>query len=62
VGPPPEPDLTDLLVHGQPWEMTRYRAYEQWLAGNRIGPVFQRTGDFLALATSRAADSALTRS
>jgi hypothetical protein len=58
----PEPDLTELLVHGQPWEMTRYRAYEQWLAGNRIGPAFQRAGDFLALATSRAADGALTRS
>jgi hypothetical protein len=58
----PEPDLTELLAHGQPWELTRYRAYEQWLAGDSAGPVFQRAGDFLDLATGRAIASALTRS
>ena len=55
----PEPGLTELLVHGQPWELTRYQAYEQWLAGNSVGQVFQRAGDFLNLATSRATASAL---
>jgi hypothetical protein len=58
----PEPDLTELLVHGQPWEMTRYRAYEQWLAVNSVGPVFQRAAGFLDRATSRASDGTLTRS
>ena len=56
----PEPDLTELLDHGQPWELTRYQAYEQWLAGDSVGQVFQRAGDFLNLATSRAIASALT--
>jgi hypothetical protein len=56
----PEPDLTELLVHGQPWELTRYRAYEQWLAGNSMAAVFQRAGDFLDLATGQATATALT--
>ena len=56
----PEPDLSELLAHGQPWELTRYQAYEQWLAGDSVGQVFQRAGDFLNLATSRAIASALT--
>src|ERR1700744_1666308 len=56
----PEPDLSELLAHGQPWELTRYQAYEQWLAGDSVGQVFQRAGDFLNLATSRAIASTLT--
>jgi hypothetical protein len=55
----PEPELAALLDHMQPWEMTRYRAYEDWLAGNSVGRVFQRAGDFLNLAASRTAASAL---
>ena len=40
--------------------MTRYQAYEQWLAGNRVGRVFQRAGDFLNLAASQVTARALT--
>ena len=58
-GRPPDSDLTGLPVHVQPWEMTRYRAYEQWLAGTAVGLVFQRAADFLDLAASRAAASNL---
>ncbi len=56
----PEPELTDTPAHVQPWEMTRYRAYEEWLAGNAVGRVFQRTAGFLNLAGSRATAGALT--
>jgi hypothetical protein len=56
----PEPELAALPAHMQPWEMTRYQAYEDWLAGNSVGRVFQRAGGFLNLAASRAAASALT--
>ena len=55
----PEPGLAALPGHMQPWEMTRYQAYEDWLAGNSVGRVFQRAGDFLNLAASRAAASTL---
>jgi hypothetical protein len=54
----PEPGLAGLPDHMQPWEMTRYQAYQDWLAGNSVGRVFQRVGDFLKLAASRAAASA----
>jgi hypothetical protein len=55
----PEPGLAALPGHIQPWEMTRYQAYQDWLAGSSVGRVFQRAGDFLNLAASRAAASAL---
>jgi hypothetical protein len=55
----PEPELAGLPGHMQPWEMTRYRAYGNWLAGNSVGRVFQRAGDFLNLAARRTAASAL---
>ena len=44
----------------QPWEMTRYQAHDQWLAGNSVGRVFHQAASFLNLAASRAALSALT--
>ncbi len=50
----PEPGLAALPDHMQPWEMTRYQAYEDWLAGNSMGRVFQRAGDFLNLAAAAA--------
>jgi hypothetical protein len=55
----PDPGLTALPPHVQPWEMTRYRAYGKWLAGTTVGLVFQRAAGFLDLAASRAAVSAL---
>jgi hypothetical protein len=56
----PEPGLADLSAQMQSWEMTRYRAYEEWLAGNCVGRVFQRATDFLKLAAGRATASTLT--
>jgi hypothetical protein len=50
----PEPDLAELPAHMQPWEMTRFQAYEQWLAGKSVSLVFHRAASFLNLAASRA--------
>jgi hypothetical protein len=56
----PAPDLAALPAHVQPWEMTRYQAYEQWLAGNSVSLVFHRAAGFLNLAASRATGTLLT--
>ena len=56
----PEPQLSDLPAHMRPWVMTRYQAYEQWLAGGRVGRVFQRAAGFLYLAADRVTANALT--
>ena len=56
----PEPSLAGMPGHMQPWVMTRYRAYEQWLAGARVGQVFQRVSGFLNLAAGRVAATAVT--
>ena len=56
----PEPGLEALPSHGQSWEMTRYQAYEEWLAGNCVGRVFQRATGFLSLACGRATARTLT--
>jgi len=56
----PEPELAAMPAHIQPWEMTRYQAYEDWLAGNAVGPVFQRAAEFLNLAGGQATADALT--
>lgn len=55
--PVPEPALGALPPEARPWEMTRYRAYEAWLAGRTIGEVFEHAAGFLNLAATRAADS-----
>lgn len=55
----PEPALAQLPAHGQPWEMTRYQAYEHWLAGESVSLVFHRAASFLNLAASRATADAL---
>ena len=56
----PEPELADMPARVQPWEMTRYQAYQEWLAGNAVGRVFQRAAGFLHLAGGRATAGALT--
>jgi hypothetical protein len=56
----PEPQLSGMPAHMRPWVMTRYQAYEQWLAGDSVGRVFQRTAGFLNLAASRVTASVLT--
>ena len=56
----PEPQLAGMPARMRPWVMTRYQAYEQWLAGARVGQVFQRAGGFLNLAAGRVTASGLT--
>jgi hypothetical protein len=56
----PEPQLSDLPAHMRPWVMTRYQAYEQWLAGGSVGQVFQRAAGFLNLAAARVTANAPT--
>ena len=50
--PVPEPVLASLPPRGQAWEMTRYRAYQAYLAGNPIGKTFGRAAEFLKLAAA----------
>jgi hypothetical protein len=36
---------------GQEWEMSRYQAYQGYLAGRTIGETFNRAAAFLVLAS-----------
>jgi hypothetical protein len=48
----PEPALASLPPRGQAWELTRYRAYQAYLAGDPIGKTFDRAAEFLKLAAA----------
>jgi hypothetical protein len=50
----PEPALASLPPRAQSWEMTRYRAYQDQLAGHTIGEIFGRTVAFLELTAANA--------
>jgi len=54
----PEPGLDSLPARGQEWEMTRYREYQTWLAGQPVGDIFRRADTFLRQASA----GCLTRS
>jgi len=45
----PAPAVATLPPRGQEWELSRYRAYQDLLAGRRIGETFDRTSAFLDL-------------
>ena len=49
-----------LPPRGQEWELSRYQAYQDLLAGHRVGETFGRTSDFhdLVVRTVRAAGAA----
>jgi hypothetical protein len=53
----PEPAVETLPPRGQEWELSRYQAYQDVLAGHRVGETFGRTSDFhdLVVRTARAA-------
>lgn len=51
--PVPEPALAPLAPRGRAWEMTRYRAYQQQLAGRTTGETFGETAAFLKRAAAR---------
>jgi hypothetical protein len=56
----PEPAVATLLPRGQEWELSRYQAYQDLLAGHSIGETFGRTVDFhdLVVRTAQAATAA----
>ena len=47
----PEPPVESLPPRGQEWEMSRYQAYEGYLARRTIGETFNRAAAFLVLAS-----------
>jgi hypothetical protein len=51
----PKPALDRLSPRGRAWEMTRYRAYQDWLADHTIGDTFGRSAAFLVV-TAEATD------
>jgi hypothetical protein len=54
----PEPDLESLSPRGQEWELDRYRAYHDYLAGHQVGEIFGRATAFLRLAAARSSSAA----
>ena len=42
----PEPAVAALAPRGQEWELSRYQAYQDVLAGRTVGEIFGRTADF----------------
>jgi hypothetical protein len=45
----PEPPVETMAPRGQVWELSRYRAYQDRLAGRTVGETFQRAAAFLTL-------------
>ena len=56
----PEPAVATLPPRGQEWELSRYHAYQDVLAGRSVGETFHRTVDFhdLVVRTARTTPSA----
>jgi hypothetical protein len=54
--PVPEPALSWLPPRAQAWEITRYQAYQDQLAGHTTGETFARAAAFLTLTAANAAD------
>jgi hypothetical protein len=52
--PLPKPALDSLPPRGRKWEMERYTAYQEWLAGHTMGEIFDRSARFLAGAARAA--------
>jgi len=52
--PMPAPVLVTLTPRGQAWEMTRYRAYQRYLADHSLGETFGRAARFLNLIAANA--------
>jgi hypothetical protein len=58
--PVAEPEVGSLRPRGQEWELTRHRAYQEYLAGHAVGDTFGRATAFLRLAAARAAAAMAT--
>ncbi len=52
--------MATLPPRGQEWELSRYEAYQDLLAGHSVGETFGRTSDFhdLVVRTAQAAGGA----
>ena len=53
------PTLETLPPRGQEWELSRYRAYQERLAGRPVGETFSLASAFLALVSTDLGDAAL---
>jgi hypothetical protein len=53
-----DPVLDLLPPSGQEWELIRYEAYQEWLAGRTVGAVFSATSAFLRQAAAAVPESA----
>jgi hypothetical protein len=53
-----EPPVDTLPPRGQAWEMNRYWAYQDQLAGHTVGETFDRAATFLTLASLATDDNA----
>jgi hypothetical protein len=60
--PLPQPDLAGLGSRARKWELSRYHAYQERLAGHDITEAFTWCAEFLTLAASLAGDAGLPRS
>jgi len=61
----PGPACDELSEHGQEWELTRYQAYQHWLAGHEVTECFTLAGGFLiqtAAVAAELSDPAVARS
>jgi hypothetical protein len=52
----PKPPVETLPPRGQAWEMNRYWAYRECLAGHTVGETFDRAATFLTLASQEVAE------
>jgi hypothetical protein len=50
--PLPEPVTRELSPRGEEWERSRYRAYQDWLAGRAITHTFALSAGFLRMAAA----------
>jgi hypothetical protein len=50
--PVPEPALASLAPRGRAWELTRYQAYQDQLAGRSVGETFGEAAAFLELVAA----------
>jgi hypothetical protein len=54
----PVPSIATLPPRGQEWELSRYQAYQDLLAGRTIGETFSRTSAFLDQVATTAREAA----
>jgi hypothetical protein len=52
----PRPALDSLPPRGREWELQRYGAYQEWLAGRAVGETFDRAARFLSLTAAGIPD------